>query len=73
MNAAACCFPLSYSVTIYRPRESQAHEALIARLSHSAGAFVEFVNAMAHQLSVRRADALRMAEYVAKEHYLARW
>ncbi len=73
MNAAACCSPLPFSVVVHRSRERQSQEALIARLFRSARAFVEFVNVVAHQLSVQRADALRMAEYVAKEHYLAHW
>ncbi len=73
MNAEVCCSSLPYSAVAYVPREPKAQAAWLARLSRSAGAVVQLVNAMARQLSVHRADTLRMAEFVAKEHYLARW
>ncbi len=72
MNTEVCCSPLTYSMATPRPREVEVREALITKLARAANSAAQFIKAMANQLADQQEDSLRLAQYIAMEHWVGR-
>ncbi len=72
MNTEVCCSPLPYGMAASRPREVEVREALITKVARAAKATAQFMKAMAQQLADQQEDSLRLAQYIAMEHWVGR-
>ncbi len=72
MNATLCCPPLTFPVAMHKASEPKAHEALAIRLFRTAKGVIRSLDGMARQFSSDDPEALRLAEFIAREHSLGR-
>ncbi len=72
MNATLCCSPLTLRMSARRTIEPKAHEALAARLFRTAKHAIRSLDGIGRQFSSDSAEALRLAEMIAREHFSGR-